>query len=447
MVIILLVGTMKIYLLTVFLIFLCGKIPAQQDNLENVIIKGQGVCDPHIVIYNDTAYLFASHDFGKGQPIYRMDDWLIFSSPDLVNWTKRFVLKPENTFIGPWKECYATDAVSRNGKYYMYFSQQQKQTGVAVSNNPWGPYIDVLNKPLLPADLTDTADYDPAVFVDDDNTPYLLWGYTVNGKNYYIAKLNEDMMSLAEKPRKIVIENGWKNDAVDIHKRNGIYYLNSHGAVYATSDNIYGPYKYRGKYTNVWSDHGNFFTWNNQTYHTWGLREDWNDPFFRCSKITYVHYRNNGDIVADSIIANANFGVGQYDARWKRIEAEWYFKASDGLVKCENDKGFEIRNIHNGSYLVYPKIHNLGKKATLNFNVSSQSQHGGKIEIRLGSLTGKILGYCNIPYTGGWNKYITVSSVLEGLPNSCVDLYFLFKGNNEEFMRLDWFNTDKATNK
>ena len=438
---------MKGRLLVGAFILLWGYVFAQQDNLENVIIKGQGVCDPHIVIYNDTAYLFASHDYGKGQPIYRMDDWLVFSSPDLVNWTKRFVLKPENTFIGPWTECYATDAISRNGKYYMYFSQQQKQTGVAVSDHPWGPYVDVLGKPILPAGLAETAQYDPAVFIDDDNTPYLLWGYTVNGKSYYIAKLNDDMMSLAEEPRKIVIENGWKNDAVDIHKRNGIYYLNSHGAVYATSKNIYGPYVYRGKYTNVWSDHGNFFTWHNQTYHTWGLREDWNDPFYRCSKITYVHYRDNGDIVADSVIANANFGVGQYDSRWKRIEAEWYFKASDELLKCENETGFEIRNIQNNSSLTYPKVHYLNDKAVLNFHVSSGKKGGGKIEIRLGDESGKLLGSCKVPCTGDWNKYVTVSCKLKELPDSSVDLCLLFKGSNDEFMRLDWFNVDEPEGK
>lgn len=29
-----------------------------------------------------------------------MEDWWIWSSPDLVNWTMRSVLKPEQTYIG-----------------------------------------------------------------------------------------------------------------------------------------------------------------------------------------------------------------------------------------------------------------------------------------------------------------------------------------------------------
>jgi len=156
---------------------------------DNPIIPNQGVCDPHIRIFNNKAYLFSSHDFGKGEPIYKMVDWQLFSSPDLINWKKEFVLKPENTYIGPWNECYAPDGISRNGKYYFYFSQQQKQAGVAVSDKPEGPYVDALNKPLLPEDLTPSAEYDMSIFIDDDpsRTPYIVWGFTVINQDYYIA--------------------------------------------------------------------------------------------------------------------------------------------------------------------------------------------------------------------------------------------------------------------
>ncbi len=422
-----------------------GSANAQNVSLENAIIKNQGVCDPHISIFNDTAYLFSSHDYGKGEPIYKMVDWQLFSSTDLVNWKKEFVLKPEDTFIGPWQECYAPDGVTRNGKYYFYFSQQQKQTGIAVSDNPKGPYVDALGKPLLAEDHTPTADYDPAIFIDDDpeRTPYILCGFTVIGQDYYMARLNEDMISLAEEPRKIVIRNGWKNDAIDIHKRNGIYYLNSHGAEYATSTNVYGPYTYRGQYTKLWSDHGNFFTWHNQTFHSYGLREDWEDPFYRTTKITYVHYKDNGDIVADDFISNANLGVGQYDATWDKIQAEWYFAASDGLQKRENESGFEIREITNKSYLHFPKVQNLSSNPVLAFHMSSANDKGGKVEVREGNPKGKLLGSCKVPNTGSWTNYQTISCELKG-SSAITDLYLVFKGKGDEILRLDWFKTDLA---
>lgn len=412
-------------------------------NLKNEIIKGQGVCDPHICIFNDTAYLFASHDYGPNQSNYKMVDWLLYSSTDLVNWTKEFVLKPEDTFIGPWIGCYAPDGATRNGKYYFYFSQQQIQTGVAVSDKPEGPYVDALGKPLLSKDLTPTADYDPCVFIDDDaeKTPYIAWGFTVIGQDYYIAKLNEDMISLAEEPRKIVIENSWGNDAIDIHKKNGIYYLNSHEAHYATSDNIYGPYTYRGKYTTLYCDHGNFFEWKNQSYHSYGVRVNWNDNYYRTTKITYAHYKDNGEIVTDDFISNANYGVGQYDARWKQIEAEWYFAASDNLVKKQNQFGFEIQKITNNSYLHFPKVRNLSTTPTLYFNVSSENTNDAVIEVRDGAINGELLGNCVVPNTRSFTSYKTIPCKLKNAPASG-DLFFVFKGKGEELFRLDWFNTD-----
>ena len=50
------------------------------------IIPNQGICDPHMHVYNGKVYLFASHDRCPNNEIYRMDDWKVFSSNDLLNW-------------------------------------------------------------------------------------------------------------------------------------------------------------------------------------------------------------------------------------------------------------------------------------------------------------------------------------------------------------------------
>ena len=62
--------------------------------------------------------------------------------------------------------------------------------GVAVSNSPYGPFVDAIGKPLI--SRSNPGDYDPTVFVDDDGQAYLYWGG--NGPCYYV-KLNEDMIS------------------------------------------------------------------------------------------------------------------------------------------------------------------------------------------------------------------------------------------------------------
>ena len=100
------------------------------------ILPNSGICDPHMRVYNGRVYMFATHDRSPGNDNYRMDDWKVYSTDDLVNWKLEYTLRPEDTFLGRCEECYATDSAYRNGKYYLYFSHQQIQTGVAVADRP-----------------------------------------------------------------------------------------------------------------------------------------------------------------------------------------------------------------------------------------------------------------------------------------------------------------------
>ena len=410
------------------------------------IIPNQGICDPHIHVYNGKVYLYATHDRCLGNTDYRMDDWKIFSSDDLLNWKLEYTFHPEDTFLGQCEECYAVDSAKRNGKYYLYFSYHQDCTGVAVSDRPEGPYADALGKPLLPPWMVDTASYDPTVFIDDDEekTPYIIFGYTVIGKQYYIARLNEDMISLAEPPRPIEIINGWQNDANWVHKRNGVYYLNSHGGVYATAENVYGPYTYRGKFCNdATVDHGTFFTYHNQTYFTYGIPETWGsekmDPFYRTTKMLYAHYKDNGDIAIDEFIQDV--GVGQYDASWDEIKGEWYFAASDGVYKKENANGFEIRGITDGSYLYYQNVNGMRQNARIYLFVAN----GGcpcTVEIREGSPFGAVLGCCQVNSTGGFDSFQEISCRLENT-HGTHSLCFVFRGEGKELLRLEHFRFEQ----
>lgn len=412
---------------------------------DNPIIQHQGVCDPRIHIFNDRAYLFSTHDDAPGHPGFLMQDWQVFSSPDLIQWRKEFILKPGDTFMGPTTDCWATDGAERNGKYYFYFSKGQECLGVAVSTNgPGGPYMDALGKPLLPKGLTPTAQYDPTAFVDDDaaHTPYIIWGYTVMGQQYHIARLNEDMISLAEKPRPVTLINGWQNDAPFIMKHNAIYYLNSHGGVYATATNVYGPYTFRGVFSHDQTlDHAGFFNWHNQTFLTYAVPDG--DTYYRKTKIVYAHFKDNGDIVDDPFIEQSPLGVGQYDAYWEKIQAEWYFAASDGVQKRENATGFEMRKLTDGSWLAYPNFRNLKKNAVLSFCASSANPAGGTIEVHQEKVDGPLLGQCIVPNTGSWTNYASVACKLTNDAGT-KDLYLFFKGSGGELIRLDWFKTDSS---
>ena len=414
------------------------------------VFPDMGVCDPHVHIFNGKAYLYSSHDYGPRQPIYRMDDWRVFSSDDLVNWDLEFTLHPEDTFLGEDRECYATDAAERNGKYYLYFSDQQRCTGVAVSENgPGGPYVDALGKPLLPQGLVDTACYDPTVFIDDDEnkTPYIMFGYTVAGKQYYIARLNEDMISLAEEPKAVEIIDGWENDACWLTKWGDTYYLNSHGGEYATSKSVYGPYMYRGRICeDCFTDHGTFFTFHNQTYFTYAVPDNYGsgeplDPYYRTTKFVYAHMKDNGDIVTDDFIKKV--GVGQYDATWDAINGEWFFDASDGIVKKENADGFELRGIKDGSYLTYPNIYNMPADAVLRFRAANGNDIPCTVEIRENDPDGALLGSRIVENTGGFDSF-GLFDVNLGNTAGTHGICFVFHTEADEAVRFEDFGFEKT---
>jgi hypothetical protein len=400
--------------------------------VNNPIIQNLGVCDPHIHIFNNKAYLFASHDREPNNTFYGMYDWWIWSSSDLVHWNLEFNLFPKDMWVGPTNNCWAVDGAERNGKNYFYVSGNWR-TGVAVSNNgPGGPYKDALKKSI------DGITYDPTVFIDDDanKTPYII----ANGFPYKIARLNEDMISLAEEPKVITHDTAaWKGDGGFLHKRNGVYYLNGHGTVYSTATNIYGPYTYRGKFYKKWIDHPTIFNWNNQTYCAFGMGDV--GKFFRKTHITYLHYKDNGDIFADGDVGDSFIGVGQYDCS-KKIEAEWYFSASDGTKKQEFESGFVVSNLTNNASLYFPRVLNVAANATFELRVASAS-NGGTIEVRQDKTNGKLLGKLDVPNTGSISSYKTVATKLaniQGLNNICL----VYKGNTGCVASLDWLTVSST---
>lgn len=280
----------------------------------NPIVPGIGLCDPHVRIFNDRAYLYATHDKGPDCGRFTMDDWWIWSSPDLVQWKHECTIRPEETYHGkPDSSCWAVDAMDRNGKYFWYFSRGPKNIGVMVSDTPVGPWRDPLGKPLLAEGYVPTSIRDPGLFKDDDGECYIVFGTF----DFYIARLNEDMISLAEAPRKITINNpqgpcaeGKTDDKPYLHKRDGIYYL-SWGCYYGMSRSLYGDYDCKGSiileenvdpglrylHQHISVDrHGSFFEWHGQWYFICNEMGVTQNKFFRDSSLCYVNYLANGEI-------------------------------------------------------------------------------------------------------------------------------------------------------
>jgi arabinoxylan arabinofuranohydrolase len=60
-----------------------------------------------------------------------------------------------------------------NDKYYLYYYQPDRNVaeGVAVSENPTGPFMKGQKM-----DLNSINQIDPAVFIGDDGQAYYIWG-------------------------------------------------------------------------------------------------------------------------------------------------------------------------------------------------------------------------------------------------------------------------------
>ncbi len=444
----------KIYTIILAISFLALFNFAEKSPAQNPIVKNIGLCDPQVRVYNDHVWLYATHDASAENTYFEMHDWWIWSSSDLVNWKYESTLDPRETYYkAPSINCWATDAMCRNGKYYFYFSMGPTDIGVVTGDSPAGPWKDPIKKALIPSTMTPVRERDPGILMDDSGIAYIVFG----SGDFYIARLNDDMVSLAEEPRKMILDHkqgaygmGTLDDKSFIHKYKGKYYL-SWGCYYAMSEHVYGPYVYKGCFfspdrlspefrkPDIRFDvgrHGSFFELHNQWYFICGDRSTpGSTPYYRNSVIGYVHYRENGEIEPVYIDTT---GVGRYNAASTRIQAENYFKAAD-VKKQEFAEGeFDIRDIRHGSYLVYPNVMNLQSAGKICFHAASGNPAGGTIEVRKDGPEGELLGKCKIFNTGDWSTYRTFECEFKNSsPKTGICLVFI--GGTEEFIRLDWF--------
>jgi len=424
-----------------------------------IIPVHEGITDPHIRVYDGVAYMTACHDRSIDNEWFDIDHWVMYSSADLVNWKLEYSLHPEETYIGkPYNQCWATDFIKRNGKYYWYFSEHNHGVGVMVAEAPEGPWEDPLGEPLLKEGLVPTDPYDPGI-VEYDGDCYIVFGVW----NFYLARLNEDMISLAEQPKKITIRNprGPYNldgmnkehptdDKPCIHLYKGKFYL-SWGCFYAMSDNIYGPYEYIDAILNdssfaegykepTWPTgfrqgrHGSFFEMHNQWYFSYDDMSQTGNRFFRSSFISYVHYKENGEIAP--IRVNGT-GVGQYDAKHGSIEAEDYFKASQ-INKMENKEGgFKVTDIGHDDFLTFPNIYGLEQKSKIEFKATGLQDV--TVEVHHDSPEGEILASYKLKKQKGKNRsefYEFDFPAREGAVSIC----FVFKGGKNNLLIFDSFS-------
>lgn len=223
---------------------------------NNPIIKDKYTADPSALVHNDKVYLYVGHDEAdKDFNFYKMNEWLVYSSTDMIFWQEHPVPLKVTDFKWAKADAWASQVIERNGKFYWYVSTSHatlegKAIGVAVSDNPIGPFKDAIGKALITNDMTkqtsiDWDDIDPSVIIDNDGQAYLFWGNSV----CHYAKLKENMIELDGPIETISIPNF--TEAPWVHKHNNWYYLSyayqfPEKIAYSMSKSIKGPWEFKG---------------------------------------------------------------------------------------------------------------------------------------------------------------------------------------------------------
>jgi beta-xylosidase len=215
---------------------------------QNPFITHIYTADPSARVFNDTLYVYPSHDEDTATWFY-MQDWHVFSTTDMENWTDHGVAFSLKDLSWADEMAWAPDCIERNGKYYFYYPVEQSMIGVAVSDKPYGYFKDPLDSALIHTNSNGVVcnrDFiDPAVFIDSDGQAYLYMGQLVVNA----IKLNDDMISY---DGEVHLLEGTDDffEAIWMHKRKGKYYLsyvgNSGEIKYCMSDSPLGPFDYKG---------------------------------------------------------------------------------------------------------------------------------------------------------------------------------------------------------
>jgi hypothetical protein len=445
---------------------------------QNPIIRDQFTADPTARVFNDKVYLYPSHDIfppeGQRQDWFCMEDYHVFSSENLTDWTDHGVIVTQNKV--PWVRpdsysMWAPDCVYRNGKYYFYFPSAPKDgrgfgIGVAIADSPEGPFVPE------PENIKGIGGIDPCVLLASDGNAYIFWGA---GR---CAKLKDNMKELADDTPKETVKWGDRefemygvNCLKDLPNRqaegpfafeyNGNYYLtypyvreNTEVLAYAMSKNPMGPYEYKGlimaeQPNGCWTNHHSIVNYKGQWYlfyhhNYFSPRDDKR----RSACIEKLYFNPDGTIQE---VKQTLRGVGINQAT-EKIEIDRYSAASDGVT----DELIDTVNTFR-SYMATIPAKGWLKYSDIDFScltdgylvISAKAADNTSFYIREKAPNGKILAKIDMTVKpeqpAGMpamfrrdfsNQWLTNTAALEFTPKGVTDLVITVEGNAP--VSVDW---------
>ncbi|MCR5644032.1 MAG: glycoside hydrolase family 43 protein [Prevotella sp.] len=455
---------------------------------QNPFVQTWFTSDPAPMVHDGTMYVYTGHD-EDGADFFWMQEWRIYSTQDMVNWTDHGSPLALEDFSWADDRAWASQCIERNGKFYWYICAHSKLSrgmaiGVAVGDTPTGPFHDAIGKPLFENGSWDHID--PTVMIDDDGQAWLMWG---NPQVYYL-KLNPDMISyegeLGQLPmteesfgspkmnerekgkqyKDSYVEGPWLMKAPQpkapkerklrrIPKKTNLYYLvYAAGGVpehisYSWAPSPTGPWTYAGEImplsdTKSFTNHAGIAEFKGHSYffyHSGKLPKG--GGFGRSVAVEEFTYNPDGTFPT---ILPTDEGVKPLATfnPCRRVEAETMAFSSGVKTEQNNQVGVYVCDIHNGDYIKLQNV-DLGSTAPRKFTARVASGlRGGRIEVHTDSIRGQLLARLEVPATGGWENWQTLSAEFlpsaAGLSGEPRDLYLVFRGRKgPKLFNFDWW--------
>ncbi len=428
--------------LTLLSCFVClFVINLSQIKAQYPLIQTRYTADPAPMVHNDTVFLYTTHDEDDSQG-FKMLDWLLYTSTDMVNWTDHGTVASLKSFSWVTKDngAWAQQVVERNGKFYMYCPIHGQGIGVLLSDSPYGPFKDPINKPLV-WQKEHWEDIDPTVLIDDDGQAYMYWG----NPNVYYVKLNEDMISYSGNIVKLDKNPEHYQEGPWVYKRNGHYYMAfaatccPEGLGYAMSDKPTGPWTTKGyimKPTQrTRGNHPGVIDYKGSSY-VFGLSYDlmhletFKHHERRSSMAAKMHYNADGTIQEVPYWTENVLEQIELFNPYRRVEAEtmaWGYglkteKMPDGricLTGIDDNESLCVRGVDFG-------------KGAKEFSVlAACNVNGGYIDIRLDSTRGPLIGTLEVTRSGAMDRFKLMSCAVNGA-KGVHDLYFCFRSTSQK---------------
>lgn len=260
----------------------------------------------------------------------------------------------------------------------------------------------------------------------------------------------EEVLQKGEQYKDVFVEGPW------LFKRNSKYYLIYAGMTkgteclsYSISDTPTGPWKYQGKImtdqpTNSFTNHGGIIDFKGKSYlfyHTGLLPKG--GSYGRSSAIEEFKFNADGSIPSIKMTKNGVEPIGVLNP-YQRNEAETIAWSEKCSTKESKAIGVYVTDIRTGGFIKVKAV-DFGKSSPTEFSATvAAGLDGGILEVRIDSVGGTKIAGIDVPRTGGWNTWKTLTSTIAEKVSGVHDVYFVFKGENITAGR-ELFNFDHWT--